>query len=58
MKNNLEKAKAKLPLGAFEDLPTDRNEPLWINFQEEFHLNNLELSALKNACCRSNNLIF
>ena len=43
MNNNLELAKAKLPLGAFEGLPIDRNEQLLINFQEDFHLNNLEV---------------
>jgi hypothetical protein len=50
--NSLETAKAKL-LGhiLFENLPKDRNEPLWSEIRNNCNLTLDEVSALKNSVC-------
>jgi len=36
----------------FNDLPTDINEPIWIDIKRDYNLTLGELSALKKAACK------
>jgi hypothetical protein len=51
--NFLAKAKAKLPEGGFDALPTDRNAFVWNDIKADYGLLSLELSALQEARCSS-----
>jgi hypothetical protein len=43
--------KAKLPEGAFNFLPTERNATVWNDIKAEYGLSSLEVSALQNEIC-------